>query len=174
MNEVEFWKTIDESRNESGQRLEAQAASLLSLLKQRSIADVIAFERTFQTVQAQAYRADLWGAAFIIWGGCSDDGFDYFLNWLISRGLVGFRQAIAHPDDLADVPGIEDSSFEEFGYAAMKAYRELTGKDDFASHFQHIGPRKLIGDTASWSKGGDLDLKKAMALYPRLMKRFWD
>ena len=33
-----------------------------------------------------SYRWDLWGAAYLANGGCSDDGFDYFRGWLIGQG----------------------------------------------------------------------------------------
>ncbi|MFL6076856.1 MAG: DUF4240 domain-containing protein [Mycobacteriales bacterium] len=34
---------------------------------------------------AESYQGDLWGAAYLINGGASDDGFDYFRGWLIAR-----------------------------------------------------------------------------------------
>jgi hypothetical protein len=40
------------------------------------------------------------GAAYIIDGGCSDDGFEYFRCWLISRGKETFIKLKANPDSL--------------------------------------------------------------------------
>lgn len=34
----------------------------------------------------KTYDWDLWGAAYLINGGASDDGFDYFRGWLLSQG----------------------------------------------------------------------------------------
>ena len=34
---------------------------------------------------AEAYRWDIWAIAFIINGGCSDDGFEYFRGWLVRK-----------------------------------------------------------------------------------------
>lgn len=42
------------------------------------------------------------GAAFVVMGGCSDDGFDYFRGWLISRGEEVFNQVIKNPEFLAE------------------------------------------------------------------------
>jgi hypothetical protein len=41
-------------------------------------ADIVGFAMRRRDLASRAYRADLWGAAFIINGGCSDDGFEYF------------------------------------------------------------------------------------------------
>ena len=60
---------------------------------------------------AEAYRWDLWAAAYLIQGGCSDDGFEYFCDWLISLGKHRFEAALRNPDSLAEV--IEDEDDEE-------------------------------------------------------------
>jgi hypothetical protein len=53
---------------------------------------------------AESYRWDLWGAAYLINGGCSDDGFDYFRGWLLSQGRAIWQATLADPDSLADHP----------------------------------------------------------------------
>lgn len=45
-----------------------------------------------------SYRWDLWGAAYIINGGASDDGFDYFRGWLLTQGFQQWERARRHPD----------------------------------------------------------------------------
>ena len=42
------------------------------------------FEAAFRRYLNEAYTWDLWGAADVIHGGCSDDGFEYFRRWLVS------------------------------------------------------------------------------------------
>src|SRR5438093_10687165 len=71
------------------------------------------------------------GAAYLINGGCSDDGFEYFRDWLISRGQVIYNAAVENPDTLADItePGRDDYEFEELGYIALEVYEELTGNE---------------------------------------------
>lgn len=51
----------------------------------------------------RSYRWDLWGAAYVAKGGASDDGFEYFQRWLISRGRTDFERVLADPDALADL-----------------------------------------------------------------------
>jgi hypothetical protein len=74
----------------------------------------------------------VWGAAHIVNGGCSDDGFDYFLGWLVGQGRGTFEQALADPDSLADVVSPEgEGTFqsEELLEAAWAAYERATGDD---------------------------------------------
>ena len=54
--------------------------------------ELIEFHRLFNRAMDDAYIWDLWGAAYLINGGCSDDGFAYFRSWLISRGRGGLRR----------------------------------------------------------------------------------
>ncbi len=48
-----------------------------------------------------AFRSDLWAVADIMNGGWSDDGFDYFLGWLVLRGKQAYEAALANPEDVA-------------------------------------------------------------------------
>ena len=41
-------------------------------------AEIEAFDRLLYEKIDAAYRWSLWGAAYVINGGCSDDGFEYF------------------------------------------------------------------------------------------------
>ena len=49
--------------------------------------------------------------AFIVNGGASDDGFDYFRGWLIAQGREVFEGTLAKPDSLADVIDDPDSEW---------------------------------------------------------------
>ena len=70
------------------------------------------------------------GAAYLLNGGCSDDGFEYFRGWLISRGRAVFEKALADPDSLAKFVGAApELELEAIAYAAINAYKTKTGKD---------------------------------------------
>jgi hypothetical protein len=73
------------------------------------------FASLFDTMMDRAYSYKLWGAAYIIHGGCSDDTLNDFRSSLISRGRSCFGGAIAGPDSLADEPFDESAWFYE-GY----------------------------------------------------------
>jgi hypothetical protein len=82
----------------------------------------------------RSYLAKLWAAAYLINGGCSDDGFDYFRGWLLAQGKTVFFAAIANPDSLAEVlphlpgwqPG-EELEFEDMLSIASDIFEPRTG-----------------------------------------------
>jgi hypothetical protein len=89
----------------------------------------------FRHLHAMAYSGDVWAAGLLLNGGHgSDDGFDYFRNWLISRGRKTFEDALADPDCLADEDvQVDDSGplaeFESYGYVAASVFEELAGHE---------------------------------------------
>lgn len=114
-----------------------------------------------------AYRWDLWGAAYIIAGGCSDDGFVDFRSWLISMGRHVFESAIENAESLADVadgPGVEDVFFEGFINIPDQVYEQLTGSE-IPEHAGHS-----LGEPAGsrWSSEGD-DLQRR---FPKLWAKY--
>src|SRR5260370_19488181 len=101
MDDDRFWEIIDASRAGSGpDRYQAgrdeQIVRLHRLLSALSVEEVRAFLKLFSTHMGEAYgkpREGLWGVAFDIAGGCSDDMFDDFRSWLISMGRAVFEAA---------------------------------------------------------------------------------
>src|SRR5437764_10803043 len=76
---------------------------LLPALSCLSPEDILAFKQRFEYYVEQAYRMNLWGAAYTINGGSSDDGFYYFRCWLVTAGRETYEAALANADSLADV-----------------------------------------------------------------------
>jgi len=73
-----------------------------------------------------AYTWDLWVVAWLCAGGlCSDDGFEYFRWWLISRGRQLYERAVSDPDSLVDTLATNrHPGFEKFGDVLGKVYSE--------------------------------------------------
>ena len=130
MTEDEFWDHIRASgpgpANPYGQtdRLVARLATLPP-------EQCLAFHHRWIDASHRAYRRDLWDAATLINGGCSDDGFQYFRWWLILQGREVYRAALADPDTLADVTGGRDDLEAEVG-PGIDAWFQATGntRDD--------------------------------------------
>ncbi|TYB52801.1 DUF4240 domain-containing protein, partial [Nonomuraea sp. PA05] len=84
-----------------------------------------------------AHRADLWGAAYLINGGCSDDGFEYFRCWLVGQGREVYEAALDDPDSLAEygpvrgcvLDGSDECECEPFMYAPERAHMRVTGHE---------------------------------------------
>jgi hypothetical protein len=77
-----------------------------------------------------SYRWDLWGAAYLINGGSSDDGFDYFRGWLLTRGSAAWARASRGPDTAFDdvVPGTQ-AECEEIVGTLPNVYEERFRRD---------------------------------------------
>lgn len=169
MDTVSFWKLIDQSRRASNGNPEQQVEEMAALLDNLSTEDVIQFQRIFDMYFHSSYTWPLWGAAYVIGGGCSDDSFDYFRGWLISRGESAFNAALTEPDNLDAVikEADEDLDCQVEGWQGIgiEAWCRKTGQDylDFPSDIT-THPNRPSGDR--WSEE-DID-----HLYPKLAKRF--
>lgn len=121
-----FWALIDASRGAGAGDIEAQVAALTDALAKLPPDAIIAFDGIFRDHLARAYRWDLWAAAYIINGGCSDDGFEYFRSWLIVQGEQVFNAALADPETLVD-RAEPDAEGEGMLHAASEAFDACVG-----------------------------------------------
>src|SRR5437588_11064610 len=138
MDEAQFWTIIEAGGNKARADPERQLAAARKRLAKLSPEEIRAFHRHFNQKLADAYTWDLWGAGYLINGGCSDDGFHYFRAWLISRGRAVYEAAVANPDSLAGLtdPHRDDYEFEDLWGVSQEAYREVTGEEMPASDFR--------------------------------------
>ena len=58
------------------------------------------FDFIFNQNCHKSYTSDLWAAAYIVMGGCSDDCFDYFRAWVLYLGKKSYVAAIENPETL--------------------------------------------------------------------------
>lgn len=126
MSPDEFWELNANLSPESA------AEEIHQRLVALSAARILEYQILFDQFFAEAYRWNLWGAAYLIDGGCSDDGFMDFRYGLISRGRSIFEEALRNPDSLVTIaPDSEDGYIpnEDFGYAASQAYKQVAGGD---------------------------------------------
>ena len=166
MNEQQFWDTIESSIDDDPS---TQLDRLQAQLNELPAEHILVFQSHYDQRMQQAYSWDLWGAAYVIKGGCSDDGFHYFRDWLISRGLGVYQSAMANPDSLVDIAECgDDCEFEEFGYVAMQAWTRKTSQsmDDFYSHSSSIILSDPQGE--AWNE----DSEELAARYPQLSAKF--
>ena len=163
MNEGEFWKLIESSRRVHVGNASHQLDWLQVELEKRPSQEILDFDRLFREQMAVAYTWDLWAAAYIINGGCSDDGFDYFRAWLIAQGFEVFHNALKDPETLIDVAET-DASLEELMYVAAKAYEARTNTK--FPRTSHPAP-EISGDPF------DEDQEALRAKYPKLFAKFF-
>jgi len=167
MDDKTFWDIIAVACQPGGDPDEWREG-LVAQLKKLEPEEIVAFDHLFDEKTNALYTADHWGAAYLINGGASDDGFYYFRCWLVGMGRKVYEAALADPDSLADVvdPG-EEYEAEIYG-AAPSAWREL-GLDDEAYTAAYMKKRgkhgrlKLKG--RRWDYGSDRQVRKRL---PRL------
>src|SRR6266576_2839596 len=116
MNEDIFWQLIAESKQGGGGDSDAQIAALQERLQSLPESEIVEFDGLLHGQLDRSYHRDLWAAAYLINGGCSDDGFDYFRAWLIAQGRDVFERALQDPESLAEVAEPE-AELELFSYA---------------------------------------------------------
>jgi hypothetical protein len=134
MTTDDFWLVIEAARHDSHGTCAAHTDALVKRLTRRSLEDVHSFTRVMDEQLDRAYSWDLWGAAYVINGGCSDDGFEYFRGWLLAMGRDVFEAAHANPESLAGVASA-DCECEEFLYAPVRAVEEMTGSDELPPRY---------------------------------------
>jgi len=129
-----FWAIVDRTAAFEADP-ERQLEALRGELEAMPAEEVLAFGRAFDAQLARAYTWDLWAIASIVHGGASDDGFEYFRRWMVSKGSATFEALLADPDSLPDLL-VEDVSgvleFEEFPYVVAEVWSAKTGQDSGA------------------------------------------
>lgn len=132
MDRDDFWRVVETGRSEAGANDDAFLAHVTDQLRGLPVEEIASFEQIQDDLLDHAYRNDLWAAAYIINGGCSDDGFLYFRAWLVSRGRSVYESALADPASLEDAIVLDpawDAELESFLYVARQLYESRTGTD---------------------------------------------
>ncbi|MFJ5717852.1 DUF4240 domain-containing protein [Neobacillus sp. NPDC093127] len=179
MNKTEYWNLIKQSKSYEEERVEW----LTEELSRRPINEIVDFEFIFQSYMNESYQSRLWGAAYLIMGGCSDDSFDYFRGWLISQGQEVYEKTLKNPEFLANYLSDENlgeegvPEYEEFLSVGFDAYTLKKDGDpaewDERLHDEMLDllSQKGLADNNEiefdWEDADDLE-----AMFPALWERF--
>jgi len=169
MNGIEFWNLIDLARRSASN----QPKWLVDHLGEMPVEQIVEFGRLLRAASIAAYDERLWAAAHAINGGCSDDSFSDFRNWLIAQGKQLYDRALADPDSLADVglPTSEEIFSLGFsvGAAAYQAYKAKTGLKDFSQKMGILPPSAWqLKNKGIWESNNE-SLKRVV---PRLYAKY--
>jgi hypothetical protein len=162
MDDERFWAFIGAARDAAADDVQDRVSGLEQVLLNHHPDEVSEFQHKYDEMLERAYRWDLRGAATLMNGACSDDGFRHFRDWLISEGEAVYEAALADPDSLAALAQDEEFELESFGYVAAEVYEQLT---DAAL------PRGKALEPAS-PAGRQWDAADLPALLPRLAQKF--
>lgn len=173
MSADKFWELIELSKADDPQD---QLDNLTGRLSEMTAEEIFGFDYQLDKHLERSYSSDLWAAAYIVCGGCSDDAFDYFRAWLISKGRSVYEKALENPDSLIDVFGeMEDGDFpenEEILYASLDAYEEATGKQDFYDVLETFEDDfQILEIELTWDEDRPQTLKE---ICPKLFERYYE
>jgi hypothetical protein len=163
----EFWSLVQRVHAASPADMDEKCRLLSAELRQLSCEQIRSFGSHFRDLFYQAYNWEVWAAAYIINGGCSDDGFMDFRSTLISLGRDAYSTALSDVDSLVEF-NIDPAwaTYEGYQYVAGKAYEDKCG-----SHAANAS----IGDTKPHPKeptGRDWHEWDLHERYPRLAAKY--
>ena len=162
MDELKFWETVDSAHDRSNGNMDEKCDLIRAALSKLPKDDARAFSVLFDSMMDRAYSWPLWGAAYVINGGCSDDTFADFRSSLISRGRYAFESALSDPESLATDDYDEDAWFYEgYQYAVTDGVEAAVG-----SVVSRESPHPDEPSGQAW------DEEKVFDLYPRLAEKF--
>ncbi|MCX4815257.1 DUF4240 domain-containing protein [Streptomyces sp. NBC_01239] len=135
-----FWEIIEAARAEAATAGEPFDAALVKQLACRPQQEILEYAERFDELHDALCRWDVWAAAYLIGGGCSDDSFTDFRAGVIALGRDWYHRVDTAPDSLADHPNaiqaanLRDRSevlfYEDVNYAASGAFELITGDRD--------------------------------------------
>ena len=159
----QFWNIVEKVHRDSGGDMDKKCELLETELRRLPLTEVCSFHQHFDECEDRAYTWELWAAAYIIGGGCSDDAFSDFRATLISMGRQTFERALADPQSLADMDyDAETAHYEGYQYVPTTVETELGGGQRF--------PRYRSPPDEPSGKPWDED--KVAELFPRLADKY--
>jgi hypothetical protein len=161
-----LWPLIADTRQAAGNDTGRQSELLEERLSRLPAQQIVDFARMRRGLDERLYSWDIWGAAYVIEDGCSDDCFRDFRAYVISLGRGPYEAALRDPDSLAAVAqDAEEGDWENADDVAPDAYQSATG-EDFP-----LDDSDLSG-TPRGEPWDDEDGDALAQRYPRLAERF--
>lgn len=176
MNEEQFWAIVQKAVDEAGDDEDEYLEVVMHELSKLSLKEMVGFRLRTDKLLYDSYTSEMWCAGYLMNGGCSDDGFEYFRLWVISRGRKVYEAALANPDNLIDYIAedaeVDFFEFELFWYAAIYAFEEAT-EADLYDYIDDDNFTTREGNYPNFEFNWDEEDPESMKkLCPRLFERF--
>jgi hypothetical protein len=170
MNEDQYWALVDNSLKHE------QETFLVNELRKLSNEEIIGFRLRTDKLLYDTYNSEMWCAGYIMNGGCSDDGFEYFRCWVISRGRDTYYKSKDDPDYLIQesIEGAEYYDYEGFWYVALTAFEKNSNKNlyDYVDYDKFVTCEgKYPQFEFNWQEENPESMK---AICPNLFDKFWN
>ena len=113
-------------------------------LKEKTAEEIFSFGIILDEIMLESYKEKLWCASYLINGEITEESFDFFRLWLISKGEKVFNDVMKNHDCLIkyiDKP--EEDNFvedfyenEDFFFIAVDAYGQKNNLEVFEESFE--------------------------------------
>jgi hypothetical protein len=172
MNRSDFWRMIDATRG-LPERLDALARGLSQLGED----EIVRFRIIYDDLINEANKIDLWAAAHLINGGCSEEEFYPFREGLIELGQRVYEAAVTEPDSLATYikPSQRVEATEGLGSAPAMAWMAKTGSETEDDFFEAVDAADEGRSVTAIDEGEWWNFRKAEEVrhrLPRLTEKF--
>ena len=174
LNEDLYWEIVAQSlKNSKNQN--GQEKFLINEISKLTPKQMIGFRLRTDQLLYDTYNSEMWCASYLMNGGSSDDGFEYFRNWVISRGKEVYYQAKENPDTLISQKEFGSDGFyefEPFWYVAIEAFKQKTNEDlyDYIDYDNfHTSEGNYPQFEFTWQETNPSSMKK---ICPNLFKEF--
>jgi len=163
----QFWDIIEKSNKGNDLKNE------LSRLSQE---EIFGYRYWWDYFHAESYNQALWAVAYTVMGGCSDDGFDYFRFWLVTRGQEVYARALQDADSLCDeFDDCEYPEWEEVSYIPNDVFEEKWGKDIYDAENDAEGSIEFIIPPRpkmvfEWEEADEASIR---AVCPNTFDKWW-
>lgn len=174
MNEDQFWRIIAQSLEKSNNKRE-QKEYIEKKLFLLPLKEILGFQLKVYQLMYDTYTSEMWCAIHLLFNGCSDDGFEYFRNWLLFRGKDSYYNAKQNPDTLLEVMEKAEKAYcysmQYFWGVAMDTFEKRTGHffggyidwDNFQPHESNHPPIEL-----NWNDENSESIRK------KICPRIWN
>jgi len=130
LSEERFWDIIESS--DKGRNLDIELSKLAE-------EELFGYKYWWDHFHLQSYNQALWAVAYVVMGGCSDDAFDYFRYWLITRGKAVYMNAIKDADSLCGefekLADDECVEWEDVCYVPYDVFEKKFNKDFYDAEY---------------------------------------
>jgi hypothetical protein len=169
MDSAEFWQLIDGTRAQA--KDDAHFDMLLEAHIQSFSPDGLKkFKNAYVKIKHRAFTWKVWGAAYLMNNGCSDDCFSDFLAWLISQGQELHERTLRDPDSLAEFDEtrfLQRGTYSNLGFIAEELYEKKIGECWMPASVYETGEDTDLGE--EWNFDDRIEMEKR---YPKLFKKY--
>lgn len=165
MTEQQFWVIIENCFDHQIAS-DDELARLEVVLRRLPRSEVVSFQENLRKVMARAYSWELIAGACFLGCGQSDDGFEDFRAWLVSRGRDTFERILSDVNVLASFPYKESPTEEWYLEMLHMLPGEVGGEEDDPDWPYSFDPEKPHGESL------EITQEILRDRYPKLWERF--